>query len=1085
MKSEIPLPIHLKENLQQFRKKVQGIKLLECILASIYGLLASYCLVFGLDRLWDTPGYFRLFILLAGSVGFAIYLPWQMRKWFWGLKKLTNVAKVIRRKMPRFGDQLLGIIELTDGEQRNASKTLIQAALQQVDEETRNRDLAPAVPTTRSRLWCTVSLPFVAVTITLGIMTPEASRNAFQRWAQPLADIERYKFTDILPLPEQMIVPFAEPFTVHVQLDGNSRFLPKEVEAKYLSQRPIVLSQTQNLDYQFKIPSQREEGDLIFIAGDDVAKIRIKPTLRPELTTMQARVKLPKYLQYDNEQTHEARLGSLNLLRGSTFSLEATLSRDLHSAFINEKPTRIESNRLFSPSETPKENKTMTLSWVDIYGLKPLEPFEVTISLEEDQPPSILIQNAQREQFLLTTETLPLDLSANDDYGIREMGIEWEGIQDSLENPIPSNGQRLAKSGEPQDRSLQARTTFNPVLLEIPPQTVRLRAYVTDYVPDGKRTYSPPITLHILDPEEHALYVTSQYKAWQRRAQEIYERELQLNDRNKTLREMSASDLVKPENQRTIAEQARAEEYNARQLDEHTKTGEELLQQATRNPNFEGDQLENWAETLQTLKDIAGNRMPSVADLLQKASEEANQDTPKPSKQESENVPLAINDQSKQSNASNNSQKPDKPLPSIRDIESSLADTQQTSPPSSQSASGSPKLSLPTTTVAGSSNEENQDEQNRTMAQETLDDANKEQEELIKEFAKVTDKLNDILRDLEGSTFVKRLKAASREQLRIASSVNSQVVDGFGLVESVQPQASKTASDKQHLQARKLSVFLEDLDAYSTRMEEPLYEKVLTQMRDQTIEPQLTQIAKILSSENHSGNSISASEYWADQFDIWADQLVKANDAACKAKPGKKNTANLPPELILAVMRVLREEIDLREDTRSVQSTRADVEAETYRKQVLPLQEKQYELAARTKGVVEAILKIPDATQKFNKELGLLSKVSDVMFEAEDILGEPETGARAIAAETEAIELLLQAKKSCGKSGGGGGGNSPGGGGTGSTSQSALAMIGEGNEKKANVQKKKVGQSTGTAGALLPAEYKTGLDAYFHALENL
>ncbi len=46
-------------------------------------------------------------------------------------------------------------------------------------------------------------------------------------------------------------------------------------------------------------------------------------------------------------------------------------------------------------------------------------------------------------------------------------------------------------------------------------------------------------------------------------------------------------------------------------------------------------------------------------------------------------------------------------------------------------------------------------------------------------------------------------------------------------------------------------------------------------------------------------------------------------------------------------------------------------------------------------------------------------------------------------------------------------------------------MIGEGNDKKAKVQKRKVGQSTGTSGALLPAEFKSGLDAYFHALENL
>ena len=57
--------------------------------------------------------------------------------------------------------------------------------------------------------------------------------------------------------------------------------------------------------------------------------------------------------------------------------------------------------------------------------------------------------------------------------------------------------------------------------------------------------------------------------------------------------------------------------------------------------------------------------------------------------------------------------------------------------------------------------------------------------------------------------------------------------------------------------------------------------------------------------------------------------------------------------------------------------------------------------------------------------MALLLKVAQVMEEAADILSQPDTGRRAIAAETEAIELLLEAKKSSGQStGGSGSGNS-------------------------------------------------------------
>ena len=42
------------------------------------------------------------------------------------------------------------------------------------------------------------------------------------------------------------------------------------------------------------------------------------------------------------------------------------------------------------------------------------------------------------------------------------------------------------------------------------------------------------------------------------------------------------------------------------------------------------------------------------------------------------------------------------------------------------------------------------------------------QQDLLAEFEKIVNELNNILANLEGSTLVKRLKAASREQYRVA-----------------------------------------------------------------------------------------------------------------------------------------------------------------------------------------------------------------------------------------------------------------------------------------------------------------------------
>src|SRR5260370_40448267 len=105
------------------------------------------------------------------------------------------------------------------------------------------------------------------------------------------------------------------------------------------------------------------------------------------------------------------------------------------------------------------------------------------------------------------------------------------------------------------------------------------------------------------------------------------------------------------------------------------------------------------------------------------------------------------------------------------------------------------------------------------------------------------------------------------------------------------------------------------------------------------------------------------------------------------------------------------------------------------------------------------------------------------MAEGTGILARPETGRPAIAAETEAIELLLQSRRFNPK-GGGGGGSNPGGGGGGTTSDSALGLVGKGANEKELREDKGGAHSTGETGATLPEEFRPGLVTYFNRLEK-
>jgi hypothetical protein len=165
------------------------------------------------------------------------------------------------------------------------------------------------------------------------------------------------------------------------------------------------------------------------------------------------------------------------------------------------------------------------------------------------------------------------------------------------------------------------------------------------------------------------------------------------------------------------------------------------------------------------------------------------------------------------------------------------------------------------------------------------------------------------------------------------------------------------------------------------------------------------------------------------------------------------------------------------------QQARSALAAEEYGGQAQKLSQSQDSLKVRVDKVIDRIQQLPDAESVFAYEIDLLGKVACVMGEATEILARPETGSPAIAAETEAIEVLLRSRR-INPRGGGGGGANPGGGGSGKTIDSALALLGSGFNQKEIREDHGVSQVTGESGPVLPEEFRAGLDEYFNRLER-
>jgi hypothetical protein len=1063
---------------------VWTIKMSEAACVAVFAIVAAYLLMFLFDRAWDTPAWLRATLFVAAVVGCA-RIPIAVYRWVWRNRRLEHLAMLLGRKHPQVGDQLLGIIELVRNEfEQSRSPALCEAAVREVAKDAERRDFRDAVPVPRHRFWAAVAAVPLVAALLLFLVFPAAAGSAWARLLSPFGSAPRYTFAALEPLPGRLIVAHGEPFAIVANLAGGTLWKPARGEVQ-LGSQPPVSAQLGDRGYVFELPGQIDPGWLSVRIGDARQQVRIEPTLRPELTSVTAAVTLPAYLHRSGIVQKDVRGGAVSLVEGSTAEFSATATRELRAAQVDGKAQAPSGASIKSPATPVRGPRKMEFRWQDTFGLEGKEPFVLAITGREDEAPSLACEDLPRQRVVLDSELLSFKIRAQDDFGVKQIGLEWQGV----DNPVvatPAKGERVLAAGGHDKESMEISGTFSAKSLGIEPQPVQVRMFAEDYFPGRQRVYSPPYTFYVLNPEQHAIWLTEQLSKWHRHSLEVRDREMQLHETNKQLRAMTADELDRPETRRKIEVQAAAERANGRRLSALVVSGEDLVRQAMRNPEFGVGHLEKWAEMLQILKDIAGNRMPSVADLLKEAAQS-------PGRMLASTAPAARTKMAGQVRANGSGGKPTEPapgaqkdqpvIPRVADIESS-----QNSPPDkpvsakpTPSKGGAPPQRLPQTILIGKPKDS--PEPPPSPAEQKMDDAVTQQRDLLAEFEKIADELNRVLANLEGSTLVKRLKAAARLQYKIGGRISDVLGAVFGVaVQHVDNRAGKVLgemSDQEAKATHDVSIIMDDMQSYFERRRFLRFKTVLDEMRQQDVIGSLRQLGDDLKREN--GVSIAQCEFWSDSLDRWAEDLV---DPACSGTcPGGKTAASLPPSIVLEVLQILEAEVNLREETRVAEQAKPALKIEDHKRQAGKLSESQKGIEDRTEKVAQKIRELPNGDEVFAFEIALLGRVAEVMGEAAEILARPETGSPAIGAETEAIELLLRSKRINPK-GGGGGGSTPGGGGTGSTNDSALALLGGGVNDKELREDRGVAQSSGEAGPTLPEEFRAGLDEYFNRLEK-
>jgi hypothetical protein len=656
MSSPIPpdsqqLPESLRIQLAQFRGHLWRIKVIEAVAAGFIGLLISFLLVYGLDRIWPTPGWARLILLVAGVSVFAGFAPYWLHKWVWRQRREAQLARLIARKFPGLGDRLLGVIELEhqEGSPDSLSPRLRQAAMIAVAAETGRRTLDDALPEPKHRRWALAACALAGIAALALTLTPRAGINALQRWLMPLSETERYTFTRLEDAPTRLQVPFGESFEIVLQLAADTEQRPDRAAGRYALQ-PVVETKRDGDTYHFRFPGQQDPGTIDFRIGDLRHAVAVEPVLRPAIQSVHAHVTPPEYLGFPTDPL-DVNNGVVSIVQGGHFHVEMKTSRPLREGSYGparalsseEQPSAeewedisgsllVDGSVARTPQIVPKTSFELPFTWTDQIGLSGDTGFRLQIDVRPDAAPTCYLQGVDRQKAMLPEETLDMEILAEDDLGIRASGLEWRGEFTRATDETPAKGEFPLSAGSGAERRLLLPVAFSPSAFGITPQKLILRGYTEDALPGRGRVYSEPIEIYVLTRDEHAQLLKGRFDRQITELEDLARRELELLEENERIERLTGEELQQDENRKRMQNQESEEAETARRTEELKSQMEKLLQDAARNGDIEKKTLQKMAESLKSIQELAEKDVPEVQEKLKDAQESSN--TPEQSKKE-------------------------------------------------------------------------------------------------------------------------------------------------------------------------------------------------------------------------------------------------------------------------------------------------------------------------------------------------------------------------------------------------------------------------------------------------------------------
>ena len=464
--------------------------------------------MFALDRVWDTPGWPRLALFAAGGRSACAAVPLALHRWVWRNRRLDQLARLLGRKHPHVGDQLLGrdragprATRSRPGRGRSArrrssrSPTTPAGATSATPCRTPGTGSGPACWPSRRR---SRSGLFAA--------RPRRRSNA---WARLLAPWKRHAAVHLRRRRAAARAGWSSPTASRsrstVTLADGTAWQPEQgrgpARRPAAGRRPAPRRPVRVRAARRRSPPAGSRS----ASATRPRRVEVEPTLRPELTSVVADVTLPDYLGRPGLAAQGRPRRRVSLVKGSRAAFAATASREL-AVGQGRRPAADARRRRPSTSPTvqvdgPRDGRVPLAGRASAWPARSRSPS--TVTGRDDEAPTLACRGPAPPEGRARHRAAQLQgPRPSDDFGVKRVGLEWQGLDDPVGQDRRRRASASSRPAGTDKEALEVAGTFSAKSLGIEPQPVDapgLRRGLPPRPPPGLLA-----AVHLLRPQRRA-----------------------------------------------------------------------------------------------------------------------------------------------------------------------------------------------------------------------------------------------------------------------------------------------------------------------------------------------------------------------------------------------------------------------------------------------------------------------------------------------------------------------------------------------------------------------------------------------------